>query len=184
MKYISETGRARELIIHRLEGYFGTLDGLNGIDIGFGGDPLLPNSICMDMPQKYTSNVIETSVQNLYGDCRDMYWFKDGCLDYVYSSHVLEDFLETEAILTEWARIVRPGGLLILNLPNEKKYRAVCQSRGYRSNPRHQILEMNPEYVLKYAHRINLEPIALVEDLPPDYYSFLLVLKKDKQCQI
>jgi len=153
MKYVSETGRHRDIIIHHIEKHFSSLDKLNGIDIGFGGDPILPNAICMDQFEKYTSNVIQTSVQNLYGDAGDMHWFKDMSMDYVYSAHVLEDFPEDQILSTfvEWFRLVRVGGLLILDLPNEMKYRAVCKERGYRSNPRHKILNMNPDYIINLA---------------------------------
>lgn len=181
MKYVSETGRHRDIIIHQMEKHFGTLDGLNGIDIGFGGDPILPNSICMDQREPYTTNVIQTQVQNLYGDARDLYWFKDGVMDYVYSAHVLEDFPEdeTEDVFREWVRLVRPGGLLILDLPNERKYRQVCASRGYRSNPRHQIEDMSLDYILKRFWVINyLECRYTQEDLPPDGYSFLVIFEK------
>ena len=180
MKYVSETGRHREIIIHQIEKYFGTLDKLNGIDIGFGGDPILPNSICMDQEEKYTTNVIQTSNQNLFGDARNLYWFRDNCMDYVYSAHVLEDFdpFETLAVFIEWLRIVKKGGLLILDLPNEKNYREVCKQRGYRSNPRHQILDMSIEYMKELTKEFNIELIFEQDKLPPDNYSFLMIWKK------
>jgi SAM-dependent methyltransferase len=179
-KYISETGRHRSITVQKIEKYFGSLSQLNGLDIGFGGDPLLINSICMDMPERYSINVIETAPQNLFGDCRNLYWFSDCCLDYVYSAHVLEDFLESEIklILKEWVRIVKNGGLLILDLPNERKYRDVCKQRGYRSNPRHLIIDMSPNYILDKTRDLEISLIDLVEDLPPDNYSFLMIWKK------
>lgn len=177
-KYVSETGRHREIIIQKMEDYFEELDCLNGVDIGFGGDPILQNSITMDLPIKYSKNIIQTSPQNLFGDCKNMYWFADNSLDYVYSAHVLEDYLETEEIMTEWIRIIKPNGLLILDLPNERQYRKVCEERGYRSNPRHQIIEMSPKYIIPFAEKLGLECLNVVEELPPDYYSFLMVFKK------
>ncbi len=180
MKYVSETGRHREIIIHQIEKYFGTLEKLNGIDIGFGGDPILPNSICMDQYEKYTTNVIQTANQNLYGDATNLFWFKDNCLDYVYSAHVLEDFdpSKTYNVFSEWLRIVKQNGLLILDLPNEKKYREVCASRGYRSNPRHQILDMSIDYMKELTKDFNIELIHTQDELPPDGYSFLMIWRK------
>lgn len=180
MKYTSETGRHREIIIHQIEKYFGTLDCLNGIDIGFGGDPILQNAICMDLKEKYTINLIQTSQQNLYGDARNLYWFKDSCMDYVYSSHVLEDFdpIETKSVFLEWLRIVKRDGLLILDLPNERNYRGVCESRGYRSNPRHQILNMSIEYMIELTKNFGLQLIYSQDQLPPDGYSFLMIWRK------
>jgi predicted SAM-dependent methyltransferase len=180
MKYVSETGRHRSFIIAEMQKHFGTLEGLNGVDIGFGGDPVLPNSISMDMPEKYTTNVIQTGHQHLFGDCRNMYWFADGVMDYVYSSHVLEDLDETEIKSTfeEWTRILKPNGLLILNLPDEKKYRAVCAERGYRSNPRHKILDMSPSYVVCKVETETMYLSQIIYDLPPDGYSFLMIWRK------
>lgn len=48
--------------------------------------------------------------------------FKDDELDYVYSSHVLEDFSDPEVKLAEWTRVLKPGGLLILVLPHGDFY--------------------------------------------------------------
>lgn len=48
--------------------------------------------------------------------------FRDNELDYVYSSHVLEDFVDPEVKLTEWTRITKPNGWLILVLPHEDYY--------------------------------------------------------------
>ena len=48
--------------------------------------------------------------------------FKDGELDYIYSSHVLEDFPDPEVKLIEWCRVIKPGGRLILVLPHGDWY--------------------------------------------------------------
>lgn len=177
MKYLSETSRHKYITIPFISQYFGELDCLNGIDIGFGGDTILPNTICMDLPKKYTTNVIQTSTQNLFGDCADMYWFKDNCMDYVYSSHVLEDFDEDsiDKVLNEWIRIIKHKGLLILDLPNEKNYRSICDARGYRSNPRHKIIDMSVEYMIEKTKHLNLKLIYSYDKLPPDNYSFLMI---------
>jgi len=50
----------------------------------------------------------------LAGYTEQLHWFRDGVLDFVYSSHLLEDLVDTEAVLREWIRILRPGGRLIL----------------------------------------------------------------------
>ncbi len=48
--------------------------------------------------------------------------FKDNELDYIYSSHVLEDFADPEVKLTEWTRVIKPGGRLVLVLPHGDFY--------------------------------------------------------------
>jgi ubiquinone/menaquinone biosynthesis C-methylase UbiE len=44
----------------------------------------------------------------------------DGCADELQAMHVIEHFYlwETPAVLTEWRRLLKPGGRLVLELPN------------------------------------------------------------------
>lgn len=44
----------------------------------------------------------------------------DGCADVAQAIHVFEHFYrwEAEGVLREWRRLLKPGGLLILELPN------------------------------------------------------------------
>lgn len=44
--------------------------------------------------------------------------FCDGSFDVIYSMGTIEHFVETEATVTELARLLRPGGRLILGVPN------------------------------------------------------------------
>jgi predicted SAM-dependent methyltransferase len=171
----SETSRYRHLLKEFCAGY--------GIDIGFGGDPIAPSAIRMDLPAPYTK-VGEASVQ-FGGDCRDLYWLRDGVLDYVYSSHVLEDFpsVETSPILQEWTRVIRPGGRLILLLPDQQRYLKYCRRSGQVGpdgivgNPHHAI----PTFSLRYVDQIvnalrTMKKIACFEALGP--YSFAIVYEK------
>src|SRR4051812_48311599 len=95
-----ETSKCRGRLAKYCEGY--------GLDLGFGGDPITLSAIRMDMVQPYT-NVGDFPVQ-LGGKAENLYWFKDDALDYVFSSHLLEDFLDTESVLREWIRVLKRGG--------------------------------------------------------------------------
>jgi predicted SAM-dependent methyltransferase len=157
----------------------------NGIDIGFGGDPITPTALRMDLPSPYTA-VGKLPVQ-FAGDCRNLYWFADGALDYVYSSHVLEDFPEHEtmSILREWTRVLRPGGRLVLLLPDQQRYLAYCRRAGQIGrdgtigNPHHSIDHFSLLYVKRVARQLgNLKQIAVCESLGP--YSFAVVYEKEK----
>lgn len=56
----------------------------------------------------------------------------DACADEVLAVHLLEHFFEWEVpeVLTEWARLLRPGGLLVLELPDLLKCaRNLCEQR-------------------------------------------------------
>lgn len=45
--------------------------------------------------------------------------FEDGAVDEVHAYHVFEHFYryEADAILMDWVRVLKPGGLLVLELP-------------------------------------------------------------------
>src|SRR3990172_3437327 len=71
---MSETSRHRDRFTKYTKGM--------GIDIGYGGAPINDTAITMDMQSMYVD--YKGKPQNLYGDARNLYWFKDGVLDYLY----------------------------------------------------------------------------------------------------
>jgi predicted SAM-dependent methyltransferase len=171
----SETSRHRTLLAPHCSGY--------GLDIGFGGDPITPGAIRMDLPSPYT-RVGRAPVQ-LGGDCRALSHWCDGVLDYVYSSHVLEDFPENEtaAILREWTRVLKPGGRLILLLPDQQRYLAHCRrtgevdADGAVGNTHHSIAHFSLAYVDAVAAQVgNLRQMEAHPSLGP--YSFAVVYEK------
>jgi predicted SAM-dependent methyltransferase len=101
--------------------------------------------------------------------------FNDNIFDYVYSSHLLEDFENTEEVLIEWVRILKKDGYLILNLPDQKRYIECCNKNNAKTNPNHKI-DMNFSYLDSIAKKLNLE---LIKHIPVHgEYSFLTVYKK------
>ena len=169
VRYTSETSRYRDVLAEHCAGY--------GLDVGFGGDPVHSDAIRMDLPTPYATTG-DAGVQ-LGGDCRDLWWFRDGVLDFVYSSHVLEDFdeRETEPVLREWARVLKPGGSLVLLLPDQQRYAAYCDANGLGPNAHHSIAHFSLRYVEEVAGRLgNLESVVRHPELGP--YSFAVVFRK------
>lgn len=58
--------------------------------------------------------------------------FEDDSVDLVYACHLLEHFRreETEGVLTEWRRVLRPGGILRIAVPNFAALVKVYQDTG------------------------------------------------------
>ena len=170
--YRSETSKFRHLFIKYCNG--------DGIDIGFGGDPAVPTAITIDLPTPYAKT--GDFAQNLYGDGRNLHWFKDNILDYVYSSHLLEDFEDTQNVLKEWIRVLKPGGYLLLLLPNEQRFREYCKENGmpYNEEHKHENFSLeNIKHILKSLEIIIIEEHdKLVYELEGSDYNFAVISQK------
>jgi uncharacterized protein (TIGR02246 family) len=169
----SETSKARTRLSKFCQG--------NGIDLGYGGDPIVPSAITMDLPSPYTK--VGAHPQNLAGDARDLYWFKDNVLDYVYASHLLEDFSpqQTAAVLREWLRVIKVGGVLILYGPDEQAYRAYCKEKGRPPNASHKIDNFGLKYVKEVLEHNFRDQYSMVHEIELiDDYCFDLIVRKLK----
>jgi predicted SAM-dependent methyltransferase len=164
---MSETTLCRDRLKHFCIG--------NGVDIGYGGDPIVPTAITIDLPNPYT--YVGAAPQNLSGDGRDLYWFKDFSLDYVFSSHLLEDFDNTEIPLREWLRVLKYDGYLIIYCPVEKIYRKHCEKTGQTYNLNHKHENFDMYYVKDILSKIGDVRFVIQNELV-DIYSFELVVQK------
>lgn len=76
-----------------------------GLDVGPGDDPLqLPNVTLFDKEQGDANELLNT--------------FLPGSFDYIHASQCLEHLHKPEAALWEWTTIVRPGGHIIITVPD------------------------------------------------------------------
>lgn len=125
----SETSKRRPILAPYCTGV--------GLDIGYGGDPIVPTAITLDLPRPYTC--VGAAPQHIAGDGTALPWFADQSLDYVYSSHLIEDFsyADQRRIVAEWLRVLKPGGHLVILAPDQQAYEADCRARGIGSNAHH-----------------------------------------------
>jgi SAM-dependent methyltransferase len=164
----SETSKCRARLAPYCAGY--------GLDLGFGGDPIAPHAIGMDQPQPY-SDVGKLPVQ-LGGDATRLVWFADGVLDFVFSSHLLEDFVDVRAILVEWLRVLKPGGRLIIFCPDEQVYRRHCAATGQPYNTHHVHADFSLEFVKRELAKTGVPFRVLHENPLVDVYSWEIVAEK------
>lgn len=102
MKEASKTNRVRDEAF--VAKYFsGTV-----LDIGSGPDPVVPHAQPFDR-EHGDANKITAYLSSASFDC-------------VHSSHCLEHMNDAKEALSQWWSLVRPGGYLILTVPDEELY--------------------------------------------------------------
>ena len=88
----------------------------NGIDIGSGNDPLaqyreffpgMQSCRDWDLPD---------------GDAQKLESIPDASLDFANSSHCLEHMRDPSEAMTNWLRVIKPGGHLVVVVPDEDLY--------------------------------------------------------------
>ena len=167
----SETSTARDILAPYCEGL--------GLDLGAGGAKIVPHAWAFDLHRPYTK--VGEDRQQLRGDCRSLSFICDEALDYVYSSHLLEDFTYEQLrsiILPEWRRVLRSSGLLILNCPDQQRFVAHCRATGQGMNLAHKEDDFS---LLTFKHEVlDLTGPWINEFVQPNHgaYSWLGVWRK------
>jgi SAM-dependent methyltransferase len=103
----------------------------NGIDVGGGQDslalfgelfPLIRGVVTYDKPQ---------------GDAQKLANVGDASFDFLFSSNCLEHVFDPTEALSNWIRVVRPGGHLVVIVPDEDLYEQGVWPSTY--NPDHKV---------------------------------------------
>lgn len=149
----------------------------DGLDIGCGGvntdtrfyqeNKIVPTAIGVDLART-----------SLRGKADDLYWFAGSCLDYIFSSHLLEHLENPQKALAEWFRVLKSGGCLVLYLPLRGFYPDVG-APGANSDHKH---NLDPKKILEWLDELRLfyEIVLIEERIENDEYSFDFVIRKFK----
>jgi predicted SAM-dependent methyltransferase len=86
-------------------------------------------------------------------------------------------------VLKEWLRVIRPGGNLILYLPDEQAYQNYCTSIGELPNPGHQNPDLNLEWFKEHMVAYLDVEIIHQEKLSGEYMFEIVLCKKESTCQ-
>ncbi|TAG32124.1 MAG: class I SAM-dependent methyltransferase [Sphingobacteriia bacterium] len=170
----SETAKVRSRVLSYCIG--------KGCDIGFGGDKISKvNCVGIDLPQPYTT----TGKDGVDIGCdviREEIPVADNTFDYVYTSHLIEDFTDTKDALRKFIRILKENGTLILVFPDQIKYEFICKNAGIILNPYHVHPNMGRDYMIDKLNELtNINYQILYQSNCEIDYNVILVLKITKK---
>lgn len=167
---MSETAKHRHLVEQYCAG--------NGVDLGSSGEPVVPWAIQVDLPEEQYRNYNTTrpaAAIHWRGSALDLP-FKNAVLDFVHSSHLLEDFEDWHLPLAEWLRVLKQGGYLLIAVPGHERFRAAVR-RGQGDNLSHKHEAQEKELTKWLAGSCQTLRDDYVND-DPNEYSILYVGRK------
>ena len=104
--------------------------------------------------------------------CEKLDIFADSSFDFVFSSHLLEHIVNTEATLKEWMRVIKNDGYLILYLPHKDFYPNVGQDGA---NPDHKH-DFVPDDIIRFMKKCGSWDLIENEERNEGYeYSLSLI---------
>lgn len=178
---MSETARYRQLTTkycYRPDGQPGC-----GVDIASQGDSVVPWAMGFDLPKdefnRYCGGAPAKGDIQLRG-CADNLPFDDNSLDFVYSSHLLEDYprILWPHMMGEWKRVLKVGGFLIILVPEVERWTYAIRG-GQVDNNSHSKPEPSVGDMSKTAKELGMEIIEeRLTDCFEHDYSILGVFKK------
>lgn len=165
---VSETSKFRHEVLPYCAG--------DGLDLGSAGDPVVPTAIQVELPDNYCPLLADRYPPQLRGDACWLYWFNDGVMDFVYSSHLIEDLTreQQQTALREWSRVLKSGGYLIILAPESDRWNQAL-ANGQPPNLAHQ----HELRVGELRSMLDANEWEFIEDrIIGDSYTILFVAKK------
>lgn len=109
-----------------------------GLDLGCGPQRLFDTEFVVSIDNGAGTQYGVNATANLQMDAKELTAFAGNSWDYVFSSFLLQDFdyKDVPNVLRDWMRVVKPGGHLVLYLPDEKLVPKVAEpERGIQAEP-------------------------------------------------
>ena len=142
---------------------FAPMLGGRGLEIGAGGSPF---PFAPGVHVRHADILAEAATTpDIVSEGESLPSIADGELDFVVANHVLEHVTDPIGALTEWHRIVREGGLLLIALP-DKRY--MFDRPRKRTTLEHLIADHASQAATRDRNRVHFEEWAThIENLPP-----------------
>lgn len=118
------------------------------LELGCGSTKTVPDAVGVDIVKQGENipQLEETSVADIVGDVQGTLPVESEMYGTVIARHILEHCVDTIATLKEWMRPLKPGGRLIIAVPDETIKRTI---------------PMNPEHV----HAFNIDSLTKIVEL-------------------
>ena len=110
----------------------------HGIDIGGGGDSIARYANELGFIDCRNWDIADGDAQYLEGVADNQY-------DFLYSSHCLEHMLDPTVALENWVRVVKPGGNLVIMIPEEELYEHLHWPPRYNTDHKFSFTIYKPE---------------------------------------
>lgn len=118
---MAETDKVRNYLLPFCEG--------KGVDIACGDNKITPSAIGVDFAQQYNLSDHPVTKADFIGSWEDFFSTREYKeFDYIYSSHLIEDYTDPFTPLLLWGKYLKHGGYLILVLPIEETYRRITNN--------------------------------------------------------
>ena len=170
----SETSKVRHWVLPYCKG--------KGCDIGFGGDKIKKidcAGIDFEQPYTYTGkDKVDIPCDVINNEIP----VPNNTYDYVYTSHLIEDFVDTADALRKFIRILKNGGNLVLVFPDQPKYEVYCRELGIPMNPYHVHKDMGYDFMMEKMKTLpGISYEVLYSNNCEIDYNVVIVLKITKQ---
>jgi O-antigen biosynthesis protein len=93
------------------------------LELGCGSNKTVSHAIGLDIVPKgeLIPGLLDTrSVADVSADIKEKLPFEDGKFQIVIARHILEHLINPISVLKEWDRVIKPGGKLIIAVPNQE----------------------------------------------------------------
>ena len=120
----------------------------NIIDIGAGNDPVTSDAETFDMVDGDANVISRYKTKNTY--------------DLVHSSHCLEHMVDAKNALNEWWSLLKPGGYMILVVPDEDLYEQKMWPSIFNNDHKHSFTLTSK----KSWSPVSINLISLLKDIP------------------
>ena len=93
--------------------------------------------------------------------------YKDGEVDEILSSHLIEhfDYFDGQKALKEWARVLKPGGILTIECPNFEAFCRKFLELPEQERPNYYVQVWGYPWEAGQAHKFGYTPNQLVGEL-------------------